>query len=113
MYDKNYPKHKWQLCLILETITSADGEIRRCKIKIGKVESERTIDQLYPLEINAEEVAETVRVRLQKEREEKRERLKQGFTDPEVDVELPVRPRRELAIKAREKTRELYRQDLV
>merc|ERR1712030_225319 len=96
-------------CLILETITSADGEIRRCKIKIGKVESERTIDQLYPLEINAEEVAETVRVRLQK----KRERLKQGFTDPEVDMDVPVRPRRELAIRARDKMRELYRQDLV
>ena len=113
VYDKSYPKHKWQLCLVLDAITSADGEIRRCKIKIGKVESERTVDQLYPLEIDAEEVAETVRVRLQKEREEKRERLKQGFTDPEVDVDLPVRPRRELAIRARERTRELYRQDLV
>merc|ERR1712055_814509 len=113
VYDKNYPKDKWQLCLILETITSADGEIRRCKIKIGKVESERTVDQLYPLEINAEEVAETVRVRLQKERVEKRERLKQGFTDPEVDMDVTVRPRRELAIRARDKMRELYRQDLV
>ena len=68
---------------------------------------------MYPLEINAEEVAEAVRVRLQKEREEKRERLKQGFTDPEVDMDVPVRPRRELAIRARDKMRELYRQDLV
>ena len=114
VYDKQYPKHKWQLCLVLDTITSSDGEVRKCRIKIGKVESERSVEQLYPLEINAEEFAEAVRVKIQKEREGKREKMKESLVDPEVVTELQHdRPRRQLAIAARERMRELYRQDLV
>ena len=112
VYDKRYPKHKWQLCLILETIKSLDGEIRKCKIKIGKVESERTVEQLYPLELNAEEFAETVRVKIQREREEKRKKMKEGIIE-EVEVEVKSdRPRRQMAINARERFKEMYKEDL-
>ena len=87
--------------------------IRRCKIKIGKVESERTVEQLYPLEINAEDFAETVRVKIQKEREEKRKKISEGLMDPHVEVEVHNdRPRRQMAIKARDRVKKLYEDDL-
>ena len=113
VYHDKYPKYKWQMCLVLETIKSSDGEIRRCKIKIGKVESERTVEQLYPLEINAEDFAETVRVKIQKEREEKRKKISEGLMDPDVEVEVHNdRPRRQMAIKARDRVKKLYEDDL-
>ena len=113
LYDSQYPKHKWRLCLILEPIISSDGEIRKCKIKVGNVESERTVDQLYSLELNAEEFAEAVKIKIQKERHEKRKKMEEGFIDPEVEFEIEnERPRRQLAIKARERVRELYDNDL-
>ena len=82
LYDSQYPKHKWRLCLILEPIISSDGEIRKCKIKVGNIESERTVDQLYSLELNAEEFAEAVKIKIQKERHEKRKKMEEGFIDP-------------------------------
>ena len=114
VYNNQYPKHKWQLCLVLETIKSSDGEIRKCKIKIGEVVSQRTIDLLYPLEINAEDFAEAVRVKIHKEKEEKRKKMNEGLIDSEVEIEVQNdRPRRQMAIKARDKVRELYKDDLV
>ena len=113
LYDNQYPKHKWRLCLILEPIISSDGEIRKCKIKVGNVESERTVDQLYSLKLNAEKFAEAVKVKIQKERHEKRKKMEEGFIDPEVEFEIEnERPRRQLAIKARERVRELYDNNL-
>ena len=102
------------MCLVLETIKSSDGEIRKCKIKIGKIVSERTIELLYPLEINAEDFAEAVRVKNHKEKEEKRKKMKEGYMDPEVEIEVQNdRPRRLMAIKARDRVKELYKDDLV
>ena len=113
VYDNQYPKHKWQLCLILETIKSSDGEIRKCKIKIGKVVSERTVDILYSLEINAEVFAEAVRIKIHKEKEEKRRKISNGFIDTEPEIERQDdRPRRQMAIKARDRIQELYKDDL-
>ena len=114
MYDSRYPKYKWQLGLILEPITSSDGEIRRCKIKIGDVESERTVEQLFSLELNAEEYAEAVKVKMQKEKEEKLKKMRKGLIDPEIENEMQNdRPIRQMAINARNKVRELYKKDLV
>ena len=114
VYHHQYPKHKWQLCLVLDTVISTDGQIRKCRIKIGKVQSERSVEQLYPLEINAEDFAESVRVKIQKEREEKRKRDKEGFIDLETNVEVQnERPRREMAIRARDRLRNLYKEDRV
>ena len=101
------------MCLILETIKSSDGEIRKCKIKIGKVVSERTVDLLYPLEINAEDFAEAVRIKIHKEKEEKRRKMSNGFIDTEPEIERQDdRPRRQMAIKARDRIQELYKDDL-
>ena len=113
LHDSRYPKYKWQLCLVLDPIKSSDGEIRRCKIKVGDVESERSVEQLYSLELNAEEFAEAVKVKIQKEKEEKRKKIREGFIDPEVEIEFQNnRPRRQMAINTRNKVRELYKQDL-
>ena len=113
VYNSRYPKYKWQFGLVLEPITSSDGEIRKCKIKIGDVESERTVDQLFSLELNAEEYAEAVKVKFQKEKEEKLKKIKEGFIDPVIEIEIPSdRPRRQMAINARNKVKELYNKDL-
>ena len=113
LHDSRYPKYKWQLCLVLDPIKSSDGEIRRCRIKIGDIESERSVEQLYSLELNAEEFAEAVKVKMQKEKEEKRKKIRKGFIDPEVEIEIQNnRPRRQMAINTRNKVRELYEKDL-
>ena len=114
VYDSRYPKYKWKFCLVLEPIVSSDGNIRKCKIKVGDVESERTVDQLCPLELNAEEYAEAVKAKFQKEKEEKLKKIKEGFIEPEIEIEIDnQRPRRKMAIDARNRVKELYSRDLV
>ena len=113
LHDSRYPQYKWQLCLVLDPIKSSDGEIRRCKIKIGEVESERSVEQLYSLELNAEEFAEEIKIKMQREKEEKIKKISEGFIDPDVSVEIQnSRPRRQMAINTRDKIRDLYERDL-
>ena len=105
------PRRKWKKAIILEVIPSADGAIRECKIKMDTVVTTRPVNQLYSLEITAEEftkdedqqvktdsgVVQKIKQKGSKER---------GQVSPEV-----LRPRRAAAIAALERNRELLLQD--
>ena len=52
------PRKKWKKGIILELIKSKDNEIRQCKVKVGSKVTTRAVNQLYYLEVTAEEFAE-------------------------------------------------------
>ena len=53
-------------------------------------------------------------IKIQKEKEEKMEKIREGVIDPETERDIKDnRPRRQMAINARDKVRELYEKDLV
>ena len=45
---------KWRKAIILETIPSEDGLVRKCRIKTSTGQTIRAVKHLYPLEINVE-----------------------------------------------------------
>ena len=55
------PRLKWRKAIILETIPSEDGLIRRCKIKTSTGHTIRAVKHLYPLEINVETFIDKIR----------------------------------------------------
>ena len=62
MVHEKDPRSKPKKGLILESIKSQDGEIRKCKVKIGRHESIRAISSLHDLELNIYEDSE-IRIR--------------------------------------------------
>ena len=48
------PRLKWRKAIILETIPSEDGLVRKCRIKTSTGQTIRAVKHLYPLEINVE-----------------------------------------------------------
>ena len=57
IYEKD-PRIKPKKGLILHCIKSQDGEIRKCKVRIGKHESVRPVSSLHDLELNVYEDSE-------------------------------------------------------
>ena len=56
LHDEKLPRHRWNLCKIIEVIPGRDGIIRGARIKIGKTGAiiGRPINKLYPLELLAD-----------------------------------------------------------
>ena len=60
VFDKEH-RLSWSKGLILELVKSQDGNVRKAKVRINKVESIKAINHLYPLEARVEEEIERYR----------------------------------------------------
>ena len=73
------PRIKWRMAKIVEVVYSKDGEIRQCKVETENCVMSRPVNQLYSLEINAEDEVEKGRVEQQRERGRRfEERVRSG-----------------------------------
>ena len=98
------PRKKWKKCLILELMPSRDGKIRQCKVKIGSSVTTRAVNQLFCLEIEAEQFAEECNTGIGNK------------TRETLDISRPVEaiqrpPRRVAAIAATNRNRDLLLED--
>jgi len=48
------PRLKWRKAIVLETLCSGDGKIRKCRLKTSTGQMIRALKHIYPLEINVE-----------------------------------------------------------
>ena len=104
------PRRKWKKAIITEVIPSADGMVRQCKIKMDKAECIRPVNQLYSLELNADEYVESCK---QQERAEitAKKASEQSNKKKSQSIVSNERPRREAALLAMQKNRELMLSD--
>ena len=49
--DESKDRNKWKLGIVGELITGRDGMVRAVKLQAGKNYLERSVQQLYPLEL--------------------------------------------------------------
>ena len=103
------PRRKWKKAIITDLILSADGLIRQCRIKMDKVESIRPVNQLYSLEITADEYIKGVK------QQEKKPSVKEDIGKVNkvkvINSTSSDRPKRKAALEAIEKNRELMLED--
>jgi len=55
------PRLKWRKAIVLETLVSGDGNVRKCKLKTSTGQMIRALSHIYPLEINVETFIDTLR----------------------------------------------------
>ena len=55
------PRLKWRKAIVLETLVSGDGNVRKCKLKTSTGQMIRALSHIYPLEINVETFIDTIR----------------------------------------------------
>ena len=94
------PRKKWKKGMILELIPSRDNKIRQCKVKVGSKVTTRAVNQLYYLEVTAEEFAEEYKKSNNTDKVDK-----VGKKQPLIAVDRP--PRRAAAITAMNRNRNL------
>ena len=70
------PRLKWRKAIVLENMESADGQIRKCKLKTSTGQMIRALKHLYPLEINVETFIDKI-----KEKKWSEENDFEGFDD--------------------------------
>ena len=105
------PRKKWKKAIIIELLPSTDGLIRQCKIKMDTVETTRPVNQLYSLEITADDYIETAKQQSKPNSVVVPEAIQQGTKNKVQNSTLSVRPKRVAALAAMEKNRELMLQD--
>ena len=104
------PRRKWKKAIILEVIPSADGAIRECKIKMDTVVTTRPVNQLYSLEITAEEFTKEDQQIKTNNNTVQKSKQKGSIERSQVSPEA-LRPKRAAAIAAMERNRDLLLQD--
>ena len=97
------PRKRWKKARVLEVIRSDDGQIRECVVKMVTGNTTRSVNQLYFLEITAEERSREV-ISIAKDRGDKK-----GSKSEQPIRERP--PRRLEAPVATYKNRELMLED--
>ena len=89
--DNEKKRGEWQLGVVEELVTGKDGEVRVAKVRSRKSRLERAVQQLYPLELSCD--------------------VEQP-TEPVMNPEAPVfRPKRDAAIAARQRIREVLTEE--
>ena len=86
--------------MILELIPSKDNKIRQCKVKVGSKVTTRAVNQLYYLEVTAEEFAEEYKKSNNTDKVDKVVKKQ-----PLIAIDRP--PRRAAAITAMNRNRNL------
>ena len=108
VWHKDDPRKKWKKAIILDLFSSADGNIRQCKIKVSTGVMIRPVNQLYSLELNAESFSEE---KEQKEQEQEEmletEDSQQGTSEIIQQSSTESRPRRAAALAAMHRNREI------
>ena len=89
--DKN--RGKWPLGIIESLIVGNDGAVRGAKLRVGKSNVERAIQQLYPLELSCD----------------RRMPPSQAGMNPEA---APFRPRRDAAVAARLRVQDISQEEV-
>ena len=110
-YMAHRSKEKVEKAIITEFLPSKDGQIRQCKIKMDTVETTRPVNQLYSLEITADEFTEAGKQESTSGSVIVPEVIQQGTENKVQTSPLSVRPKRVAALVALEKNRELMLQN--